>query len=279
MEVLNAVGLSSISSVLSRKPKKTISSSLKSPNVVNYNKNITKNTVNRLLCKHSSSHQTPLLTHPIFHHLKSASLPLSAITLPFFLESKARYYKQPIHNNFLILFPTCNNLTTFDATGCFGCWRGVWITRRKIICFDSPHCDGSFVCLYIIYWLFGLAVASSSNYSEWDWWAKKGSKACSCCPWWYSTTASYTFTYRIQNSAAHWGDPALHFLYNFYIFSQPWPSYYSLSFFLFFFWLSCFVCAKLYVYDCSQPEQYWLFNYQQTSTSMYLGVYAVFVNY
>ncbi|WOG90530.1 hypothetical protein DCAR_0209774 [Daucus carota subsp. sativus] len=88
MEVLNAVGLSSISSVLSRKPKKTISSSLKSPNVVNYNKNITKNTVNRLLCKHSSSHQTPLLTHPIFHHLKSASLPLSAITLPFFLESK-----------------------------------------------------------------------------------------------------------------------------------------------------------------------------------------------
>lgn len=141
------------------------------------NNNITpKNTINLPLSKNSSSHQTPLLTPSIIHHLKSVSLPLSAITLPFFLDSKARtYYKHPIHNSsFLItLFfnwctCTCNNLTTSDVTGCIGCWWGVWIAGRKIICFDSPRCDGSFICLYIIYWLFGLAMASSSNYSEWD---------------------------------------------------------------------------------------------------------------
>lgn len=54
------------------------------------NNNNSKNTINLLLSKHSSFHQAaPLLNHSIiFSHFKSVSLPLSAITLPFFLDSK-----------------------------------------------------------------------------------------------------------------------------------------------------------------------------------------------
>ncbi|KAL8145772.1 uncharacterized protein LOC141707110 [Apium graveolens] len=55
----------------------------------NNDNNITKNTIKLLLSKHSSSQQAPLLsTHSIIPHLKSISLPLSAITLPFLLDSK-----------------------------------------------------------------------------------------------------------------------------------------------------------------------------------------------